>query len=164
MAWVIPVHAAAATIALVLGGYNLRRKPKGDLVHRRIGVIWLVCMYWVVLSSFAIKQLRPGHFSWIHGLSVFTFCTLTIGLWARFTGRGRTHGRFMAGSYFGLLGAFVGAVSVPVRLIPQWTVYHPVPLSLAALGCLLTATGLIALSRRVRRPRPEPVPAGGSAV
>jgi len=37
-------------------------------------------MYWTIISSFFIQQLRPGHFSWIHGLSVFTFVTLSMGL------------------------------------------------------------------------------------
>jgi uncharacterized membrane protein len=145
---VIPFHAAGATIALVLGAYNLRRRPKGDRTHRLVGRIWVVAMYWTVLSSFLIRELRPGHFSWIHALSVFTFGTLSLGLWAALTHRVQLHRRFMTGSYLGLLGAFLGAVAVPTRHIPQWAVHQPLGLGLAAAGCVLVSVALIALSRR----------------
>ncbi|MDP9391094.1 MAG: hypothetical protein M3P89_06865 [Actinomycetota bacterium] len=58
------------------------RRTRGDRAHRLVGRVWVVAMYWTVLSSFFIKQLDPGHFSWIHGLSAFTFLTLTLGTWA----------------------------------------------------------------------------------
>ncbi len=98
-------------MALVLGAYNLIHRPKGDRRHRLIGRVWVVAMYWTVLSSFAIRELRPGHFSWIHGLSLFTFVTLSIGLWAALTHRVRLHRQFITGSYLGLVGAFIGAVA-----------------------------------------------------
>jgi uncharacterized membrane protein len=157
----IPIHAAGATIALFLGAYNLRQRPKGDRRHRLVGRVWMVAMYWTVLSSFAIKELRPGHFSWIHGLSVFTFCTLSIALWAALTHRVELHRRFVTGSYLGLLGAFVGAVVVPVRHIPQWAIHQPLRLALAAAACLAVAAVVVALSRRRGRPAP---PAPGSSA
>jgi uncharacterized membrane protein len=147
----IAAHASAATVALLLGPVNLIRKPKGDRLHRRIGGIWVVAMYWTVLSSFAIKRLRPGHFSWIHGLSIFTFITLSIGLWAAMTGRVHLHQRFITGSYFGLLGAFVGAVVVPVRAVPQLAAHHPIVFAAAALGCVAAAAVLVLVSARGER-------------
>jgi uncharacterized membrane protein len=164
---VIALHAGGATIAMALGAYNLVRCTRGDRAHRLVGRVWVVAMYWTVLSSFVIKELRPGHFSWIHGLSVFTFGTLSIGLWAGVTGRVRTHRNFMTGSYFGLLGAFVGAVVVPVRRIPQWFLHEPAGLALGAAVSLLLAGVVIALSRRGGPARRLPVahsadaPAGG---
>jgi uncharacterized membrane protein len=150
---VIALHAGGATVALTLGAYTLIRRTRGDRAHRWVGRVWVVAMYWTILSSFTIKELRPGHFSWIHGLSAFTFGTLSIGLWAAVTHRVRWHRSFMTGSYFGLVGAFVGAVVVPARKIPQWTVHHPAGLALGAAACLLTAAAVIALSRR---PAPAP--------
>jgi uncharacterized membrane protein len=150
----IAVHAIGASLALLLGAVNLVRKPKGDRAHRIVGRVWVVSMYWTVLSSFFIRELNPGSFSWIHGLSVFTFVTLTIGLWAAMTGRTETHRGFMRGSYFGTVGAFVGASVVPQRAIPQLAVHHPVLLSAAALGVSALAWGIVALSRREK---PSPV-------
>jgi uncharacterized membrane protein len=145
---VIALHAGGATIAMALGAYNLIRRTKGDRAHRWVGRVWTVAMYWTILSSFAIRELRPGRFSWIHGLSAFTFVTLTIGVWAAMTHRVAVHRNFMTGSYFGLIGAFVGAVVVPARQVPQWVVHEPAGLALGAAACLLLAGAVIALSRR----------------
>jgi uncharacterized membrane protein len=168
MPWLIAAHATGATLALLLGAYNLRHRPKGDRTHRLVGRVWVVAMYWTVLSSFWIKELHPGHFSWIHGLSVFTFCTLTIGLWAARTGRIEHHRGFMTGSYFGLLGAFAGAVTVPVRRIPQLAVHHPVALAAASALCVLAAAAIVRACRGRGVPSTfsesaQPVPAHSGA-
>ena len=139
----IAAHATGATLALMLGAVVVLRRRKGDRAHRRMGRVWMVAMYWTVLSSFWIRKLHPGHFSWIHGLSVFTFITLTIALWAALTHRVETHKRFVVGSYCGLLGAFLGAVAVPVRLMPQLAFHRPLVLA-AALAAVAGVTALIA--------------------
>lgn len=154
--WLIPLHASGATIALVLGAYQLIRRVKGDRRHRTVGAVWVVAMYWTVISSFFIQELDPGHFSWIHGLSAFTFVSLSIGLWAALTARGRAgrarvHRGCMTGSYLGLIGAFIGAVVVPVRDIPQWAMHQPLTLTAAAIACVAVAAAVIALSSRVSR-------------
>jgi uncharacterized membrane protein len=150
MPWFVAAHATGATLALLLGAYNVLRRTKGDPVHRRIGAVWVVAMYWTVLSSFAIKQLNPGHFSWIHLLSVWTFVTLTIGLTAAITGRARLHRRFITGSYFGLLGAFAGAVAVPSRAIPQLVVHRPLEVVVASGCCVLAAGAIIGYVGKIR--------------
>ncbi|MEU7872236.1 DUF2306 domain-containing protein [Dactylosporangium sp. NPDC049140] len=148
---VIPLHAAAATISLLLGAFNLLRRTRGDRPHRVAGRVWVGAMYFTIISSFFVKALNPGHFSWIHGLSAFTFVTLSIALWAALTGRVETHRRFMTGSYLGLLGAFAGAVAVPQRDIPQWIVHRPLELSLGALACVAVAATVILAGRRGAR-------------
>jgi uncharacterized membrane protein len=147
---VIPLHAAAATVSLLLGAYNLLRRTRGDRVHKVAGRVWVGAMYFTIVSSFLIRSLNPGHFSWIHGLSAFTFVTLSIALWAALAGRIETHRRFMTGSYLGLLGAFVGAVAVPQRDIPQWIVHRPLELTLGALACAAVALLVVRAGRRGR--------------
>jgi uncharacterized membrane protein len=147
MAWVIPAHATVATLALTLGAYNLLRGRKGDRSHRVVGRVWVAVMYATIISSFFIRELSPGRFSWIHGLSVFTFVTLTIALWAAMTGRIRTHQRFVTGSYLGLVGAFVGAVAVPVRYLPRHVVERPAEVALALAGCLVVSLAIVRASR-----------------
>ena len=131
----IAAHAAGATLALLLGGYNVFRSRKGDLLHRRIGRVWFVAMYWVVFSSFGIKRLTPGHFSWIHGLSAWTFVSLTMALVAARRGDIAAHRGWVVGSYLGLVGAGIAAVAFPSRLVPQTAVHAPLTL-LAALAVL----------------------------
>lgn len=153
MSLLIAAHAVGASLALLLGAVNLVRRPKGGRPHRLIGRVWVVSMYWTVLSSFFIREINPGGFSWIHALSVFTVVTLSIGLWAAVTGRIETHRGFMRGSYFGTVGAFVGATVIPQRDIPQLAVHHPMLLSIAALAVTALAWAVVASSHATLPPR-----------
>lgn len=144
---VIALHAIGASLALLLGAVNLIRPTRGDRLHRRIGRVWVVAMYGTVVSSFWIRQLNPGGFSWLHGLSLWTFISLTIGLWAAVTGRIGLHRGFMRGTYIGTVAAFIGAVVVPQRDIPQLLVHHPMLLSAAALGVTAAAVAIVTAAR-----------------
>ncbi|MBT2585328.1 DUF2306 domain-containing protein [Arthrobacter sp. ISL-95] len=150
----ISVHAIAASYALIFGAVNLLRRTKGGSLHKVVGRIWVASMYIVVLTSFGIRTIDGG-FNWLHALSVLTFCTLTAGLWTVRKGNIRAHRSFMTGSYFGLIGAFVGVLAVPSRRIPQLAI-HELPLLglliLVLLGtAALTILGLTQL-RQERRP------------
>src|SRR3954465_5210011 len=121
----LAAHAAGATLAVLLGGWNLWLSRKGDLLHRRVGRIWFVTMYWVAFSSFGIQRLDPGHFSWIHGLSAWTIVSLSLAIWTARRGGLRGHRGWGAGSFLGLLGAGAAAVAVPSRLVPQTAMHAP---------------------------------------
>jgi uncharacterized membrane protein len=158
----IAAHASGATLALALGAVVVLRRRKGDVLHRRLGRVWVVAMYWTVISSFWVRKLNPGHLSWIHGLSAFTFITLTVAVWAALTHRVDLHKGFVLGSYFGLLGAFLGAVAVPQRLVPQLAVHRPFIL-ITALALVAAATAgivcLAAIGRAQRQLPARPQPA-----
>ncbi|MFJ4268729.1 DUF2306 domain-containing protein [Paenarthrobacter nicotinovorans] len=134
----IAVHAIAAGYALIFGAVNLLRRNKGTSAHKVLGRIWAVSMYVVVLSSFGIRTIDGG-FNWLHALSALTFCTLTLGLWAVRKGNIASHQRFMTGSYFGLVGAFIGVVAVPERRLPQMAVHDIAGLALWVAALALTA-------------------------
>jgi uncharacterized membrane protein len=148
----VAAHALGASLALLLGAWQLVHRPRGDRAHRRVGRVWVVAMYWTVLSSFFITELDPGHFSWIHGLSALTFVTLTIGTWAAVLGRVGLHRQFMTGSYLGLLGAFTAAVAVPARDVPQLLVHRPVVFAAAVAGVAVAGATVVALCRSGGRP------------
>jgi len=144
----ITLHALAAGYALLFGAVNLLRRNKGSAAHKILGRIWAVAMYVVVLTSFGIRTIDGG-FNWLHALSVLTFCTLTMGLWSVRRGNIRAHQRFMTGSYFGLVGAFIGVVAVPDRRLPQMAIHDLAGLTLwvaaLALTAGLTVAGLMQL-------------------
>lgn len=144
----VVVHAIAATLALVLGAANLARKPRGDLAHRVIGRTWLALMYFVAGSSFWIQQLRPGNFSWIHGLSAFTIVTLSLGWWFGHRGNRVSHAANMIGTYLGLWGAFIGVVAVPSRLVPQAFQDDWWSMSLLVVGIVSVGLGLVLVLTR----------------
>jgi uncharacterized membrane protein len=158
----IAVHAVAAAYSILFGAFQLLRRTKGGSVHRVVGRIWVAAMYVVILTSFGIRTLNGG-FTWLHALSVFTLCTVSIGLWAARTGRIPAHRSYMTGSYFGVLGAFIGVVVVPDRRIPQLAI-NDLPGLAVWVACIVLTAGFAAagtglLSRR-RKPL-EPVPSGG---
>jgi len=153
----IATHAVAATLAMVLGAVNLLRRRRGDLPHRIIGRTWIGAMYFTAVSSFWIQEIRPGNFSWIHALSVLTIVTLTLGLWNARRGRVAAHAGNMIGTYLGLLGAFIGVVVVPARLIPQtfqqnWLGMTVIAALVVGAGLLFVAAVTRLLDRRVATP------------
>src|SRR4051794_40020302 len=147
----LALHAIGATVALVLGGYLVLRRRKGDLLHRRLGRFWMVDMYWVAFSSFGIKRLTPGHFSWIHGLSAWTIVSLTMAIWAARTHRVQAHRGWVVGTYLGLVGAGLAAVVFPVRLVPQTAIHRPTWLLAGLLASTLIAAAAIELAARTSR-------------
>jgi uncharacterized membrane protein len=119
---------------MLFGAVNLLRKRKGDKPHKLIGYVWVVAMYLACISSFWIRQINDGGFSWIHGLSIFTTFTLSLGLYSAIKGNIEAHKGHMTGSYFGLLGAFLGVVVFPTRLIPQLALHDPLRLVLVMVA------------------------------
>lgn len=153
---------------MLLGAHQVVRRRKGDLLHRRIGRLWLADMYWVAVSSFGIRRLEHGSFSWIHGLSLWTILSLTLALVAARRGDVRAHRRWATGSYLGLLGAGIAASAVPARLLPQTAVQEPWVLLGALLAVTAAAAACIQVAARlpgrgeVERGRGEvPVPIVG---
>lgn len=144
-------HVVAALLALPIGGYQLFRPTKGDAQHVLLGRLWAGLMLWVALSSFWIRDLRPGELSLLHVLSAVTLVTVTLGVVHARRGNIPAHKGTMRGSWLGLCGAFVGAVAVPDRVIPTFVVTNPQG-ALAALTALATLTALLIwLGARITR-------------
>ncbi|MEJ2889525.1 DUF2306 domain-containing protein [Actinomycetospora aeridis] len=156
----IGTHAVAAVLALVLGAVNTLRRVRGDRPHRRIGRAWLVSMLLVSATSFWIGDYDDAEGLFLHGLAVATIVSIVIGWWAARQGQYITHGWCMVCPYVGLLGALVGVVATPVRMIPSWFRAYPLPMTLIAAGLVVAAAvgARVALRRRTPVPaRPEPV-------
>lgn len=108
-------HLITALMAIGLGSINLAR-AKGTPQHRFIGWCWLVLMVGVTLSSFPIQELNPGHFSWIHGLTVITMISMAVALTAIRKGKVRLHAGCMIGTMTGAVVAGLFALT-PGRFI-----------------------------------------------
>lgn len=154
----IAIHAIAASYSLLFGAFQLLRRRKGGKLHKIIGRIWVAAMYLVCFTSFGIQTLNDG-FSWLHGLSLLTIVTVSAGLWAAITRKIPAHKSFMTGSYFGIIGAFVGVIAVPSRRIPSMAVENPLGLALwvailaLTAGCTLIGVyQLLKVERKVKNP------------
>ena len=62
-------------------------------------------MLCVTLSSFWIRELDHGSFSWIHGLTVWTLVSMAVAIRAIRVGRVRLHAGFMTGTMAGAVAA-----------------------------------------------------------
>ena len=116
MSAVIAVHIVAASLSVILGSTVLLME-KGSARHRLLGRIWGLGMLVAALSSFWIRALSPGHFSWVHGLSLLTLVGLVRAIWAIRHGNVRSHVATVRGLFVGLVLAGVAALITPHRLL-----------------------------------------------
>lgn len=114
---VIQLHTAAALIAAVSGVIVLLI-TKGTKRHRVLGYIFSASILFTAITSLWITELRPGHFSPIHILSVITLVSVPLAIYWRRTGNIRAHASAMIAPLIGLLiaGAFT---LVPGRILAR---------------------------------------------
>jgi uncharacterized membrane protein len=103
----VQAHAAAAILALfcVLGVAFL---AKGTPIHVWTGRLYASAMMLAAATSFWITGLTPGHYSWIHVLSVVTLVAIPLAIHAIRHGNRRSHAIAMSCNALGLVvaGAF----------------------------------------------------------
>lgn len=117
--WVVWAHLGTVMISLVLTPWMLLR-PRGTPIHRLLGKIWVAAMTLTAALSLLVKTINPGHFSWIHILSIFTLI-MAPRVWLtarahkvaqhRATVRGLVTGALLIAGFFTL---------PPFRLLGHW--------------------------------------------
>ena len=143
----IATHAFAALTSLLLGGWQVFFARRGSAAHRVAGRAWVLLMLYVSVTSFWIQELRPGTFSMLHILSVVTIVTVSLGFAAARRGNLPSHVGNMVGSWIGLSVAFVFAVAIPRRHIPQFVLHEPLQAVAAGLTIVATTAALVLLGR-----------------
>jgi uncharacterized membrane protein len=116
MSAIIAAHVAFATLSVILGTAVMLAE-KGSARHKWLGRLWALAMFATALSSFNIRELNPGHLSWVHGLSLLTFASVGRAIWAIRHGNVEGHRLAMRGSFFGLVVAGLAAFATPHRLL-----------------------------------------------
>ena len=111
----ILLHLFLALIALVIGAMNLFSK-KGTNKHKLTGWFWIIFMGYVSISSFWIKELNEGQYSWIHLLSIITILSSIIAIKLRYI---KIHSIFMISTYAGLFIAGIFTL-LPRRFIANY--------------------------------------------
>ncbi|AKT50769.1 DUF2306 domain-containing protein [Arsenicicoccus sp. oral taxon 190] len=159
----IASHAVAALVVLLLGPLQIWRRRR-DRAHRYLGRTWAVAMVVTCLTSFLI---HPHGFSWLHGLSLVTLGSLTLGIVGIRRRDVRMHTRNLIGSYLGTVAAFAFAALVPTRLIQTTLHQDPATILGVAAAVLLAvaawSAGVLRLTR-ARSPRPARRPGAGAAA
>ena len=109
-------HAFLALGALVLGAVQLAA-PKGTLSHRTAGYLWVAIMAAIALSSFGIRVLAQGRFSFVHVISVFTLAVLPFAVLHARRRRVRRHAIAMVSLFAGALIIAGGFALLPGRIM-----------------------------------------------
>jgi uncharacterized membrane protein len=135
----IASHAVAASLALVLGAFQIMRRTKGDLTHRIVGRTWVVLMLYVSAGSFFFGGYDQAVAVFLRLLATWTLASVTVGVFMARRGNIRRHRGLMVGNYIGLLAALVGVLAVHTRRVPSWFVAHPVGMSLVAVAIAAVA-------------------------
>lgn len=154
--WLIALHAIAASLALVLGAFQLLRTAKGDPPHRAVGRIWVGLMLYVALGSWLFGGYDSPIDIFLRALAVWTTFSVIMAVVQARRGRIDRHRGFMVGTYLGLIGAFVGVLAVRTRRVPAWFIAEPLMMSLVALAIIAVGGFVIAAIMFGTRPR-QPV-------
>jgi uncharacterized membrane protein len=147
----LATHAFAATVALLLGAWQIFFSRKGSPVHRLVGRTWVALAVFVSVGSFWIQELRPGQYSFFHVLSVVTLVTTTLGVVAAVRGNIHSHRGNMTGTWIGFCVAFTLAVAVPDRHIQTYAVDSPAAFGLAVVAVLVTTVAVLLVARLIER-------------
>ena len=124
--WVIQVHAFGAMSAFLLGAIQFIA-PKGTLPHKALGVVWLLLMTLIAISSIFIRpSLYPGipfiqWFSLIHIFTIVTFYGVTHGTYLLLKGGPglKFHHKPFRGIFIGGLVVAGGFAFLPGRIMHQ---------------------------------------------
>ena len=96
----IQIHAAAATLAIVIGPFALFARRRGQM-HKTLGYIWVIAMLIVATTAFFIHSFPVvGPFSPIHLLAVLTYWSIWRAMRAVLAGRIAEHRATMRSLYF----------------------------------------------------------------
>lgn len=134
--FLIASHAIAASLALVIGAFQILRPKRGDPIHKLTGRIWVGLMLYVSIFSFAFGGYTDGIDIFLRCLALWTvFCTV-LATWCARHGKIAVHRGFMVGTYLGLVGAFIAVVAIRTRRVPSWFAAHPLEMSLVALAII----------------------------
>lgn len=115
---IIWLHLLTIVVALALTPVLLW-KPRGTPGHRQIGYVWACAMFLTAVDSLFVTT-KPGHFSPIHLLSVFTIVMVPVLVLAARRGNVARHRRTVRGLIIGAL-LIAGFFTFPFnRLLGHW--------------------------------------------
>ena len=114
----VQIHVVAAVTAFLIGVW-IMAAPKGLVFHRTMGWTWVVAMGVTAISSFFIREIFEGSFSFIHALSAWTMLGLPFAVAAACRRNIKAHRSAM-------VNMFVGAMLIAglFTFLPGRTMWH----------------------------------------
>jgi uncharacterized membrane protein len=116
---IVWAHLATILVALVLTPVMLLRR-RGDRNHRVLGWIWAISLFGTAFISLFVKVLNPGHFSYIHLLSILTIVQVPLIVLSARRHDHKRHRQAVRGMVIGAL-LVAGFFTLPFgRLLGHW--------------------------------------------
>lgn len=114
----ITIHIVAAIWVLVAGTLQIAL-AKGTSLHKAMGWSWMIAMLVVAASSFWITGFIDWAFGYgpLHLLSLWVIFCVGISVYSARTGNIRLHKAYAVGAFIGAVGAGLGAVLGPGRVL-----------------------------------------------
>jgi uncharacterized membrane protein len=98
--WAVQIHLVLVLAAFVIGTWMMIR-PKGTMPHKALGRTYVALMLVSAVSTFWIRGLGHGSFSFLHLLSIFVLLALPFAVVMARLGRVQAHRNTMIGVYVG---------------------------------------------------------------
>lgn len=116
---IVWLHLVTIMVALALTPIILLRR-RGDRQHRRFGRWWAGALFLTAFLSLFVQTSHPGHFSFIHLLSLFTLVQVPVIVWSARTHQVERHRRSVRAMVTGAL-LIAGFFTFPFnRLLGHW--------------------------------------------
>jgi len=96
----VQIHLVLVLVAFVIGTWMMAR-PKGTMPHKALGRVYVVLLMASAISTFWIRGLGHGGFSFLHLLSLFVLLALPFAIVMARLGRVQAHRYTMIGVYVG---------------------------------------------------------------
>lgn len=113
------LHLATILVATGLTPVILLRR-RGDGRHRWLGRVWVMAMLASAALTLGIRVIRPGHWSWIHLLSLYVLASAPWIWWSARTHRVAQHRASVRGVVTGAL-VIAGFFTFPFgRMLGRW--------------------------------------------
>ena len=113
------LHLLTILVATGLTPVILLRR-RGDQRHRVLGRAWVVAMLLSAALTLGIRVIRPGHWSWIHLLSLYVLASAPLIWWSARTHRLDLHRGTVRGMVTGAL-VIAGFFTFPFgRMLGRW--------------------------------------------
>jgi uncharacterized membrane protein len=113
----VRIHLATVIPAFFIGGWLLLVSTKGAPPHRWLGAFYLVLMTTTAITTLFIRNIDPGHFSFIHLFIPLTLFGVVGGVWRLRQGDIKGHRNAMIALYVGALLIAGGFTFSPGRLM-----------------------------------------------
>lgn len=117
---VMGVHIFVGIGAIFVGISQIFLIPKNTEAFKRVGVLWVLLMGALVMTSFDIRLVNEGGFSPVHGLSLVVLVLLGLGILGEKKEKEGVQKFSLYASFGILMFVLIALIATPGGVMNQW--------------------------------------------